>query len=136
MNQVELTRELRKHGVTITNQYISELERTEKVPSGEVIAGLAQVLGTTTDFLLMLTDDAVPPGDESTQADSLLSNAEQEDSIVYRIPSPATRQLAQRLLTTFSEMNDSERAYVVDLAEQLRKLTKPRIIGDDNSTEV
>lgn len=135
MNQVELTRELRKRGVSITNQYISELERTEKTPSGEVIAGLAQVLGTTSDFLLMLTDDALPPGEDTVRQDGIQVEDQHGNRIVYEVPSEATRQLAQRLLTVFSELTDAERAYVVSIADQLRTLNHPRIIGDDTTTE-
>ncbi len=130
MSQIELATEMSKLGVNVSNGYISELEGKDKVPSAKVLGALARVLGTSTDYLLMLTEENDVLPEEETGVISI------DNKVIYEVPSPATRQLAQRLLTTFSEMSDSERAYVVDLAEQLRKLTKPRIIGDDNSTEV
>lgn len=42
--------------------YISEQERTDKGPFG-----LARVLDTTTDYLLLLTDDPNPPHDQEEQ---------------------------------------------------------------------
>lgn len=134
LSQVQLANELRKLGIDITNGYISELESRDKVPSGKVITGLARVLGTTTDYLLMLTEDNELPDDEPFGA------VMDGNRIVYEVPSDATRQLAQRLLTVFSELTDAERAYVVSIADQLRTLNHPRIIGDDTtegrSTEV
>lgn len=126
LSQTGLAQSLRKMGIDISHQYISELERTNKVPSGEVLSGLARVLGTTADYLLLLTE--VPDTDGDVQAD-------QDNRIVYEVPSEATRQLAQRLLTVFSELTDAERAYVVSIADQLRTLNHPRIIGDDTTTE-
>ena len=64
LNQATLVSELKKLGVEIGSSYISELERTDKVPSGTVLAGLARVLGTTTDYLLLLTDDPNPPHEQ------------------------------------------------------------------------
>lgn len=63
LTQEELTRQIEKLGVTIGRSYISLLERTSNVPSGDVLAGLARVLRTTTDYLLLLTDDPLIPGE-------------------------------------------------------------------------
>ncbi len=126
LTQTGLAQALRKMGIDISHQYISELERTDKVPSGEVLSGLARVLGTTADYLLLLTE--IPEAEEDIQTD-------QENRIVYDVPSKATRHLAQRLLTVFSELTDAERAYVVSIADQLRALNHPRIIGDDTTPD-
>jgi len=67
LNQAALVSELKKQGIEIGSSYISELERTDKVPSGTVLAGLARVLGTTTDYLLLLTDDPNPPHEQEEQ---------------------------------------------------------------------
>ena len=67
LNQGELVNALEKQGIEVGRSYISELERTDKVPSGTVLAGLAKVLGTTTDYLLMLTDDPVMPDEQEEQ---------------------------------------------------------------------
>lgn len=67
LNQAALVSELKKQGIEIGSSYISELERSDKVPSGTVLAGLARVLGTTTDYLLLLTDDPNPPHEQEEQ---------------------------------------------------------------------
>lgn len=67
LNQAELVTALEKHGIAVGRSYISELERSDKVPSGTVLAGLARVLGTTTDYLLLLTDDPNPPHEQEEQ---------------------------------------------------------------------
>ncbi len=63
LTQEELTRQVKKLGVDVGRSYISILERSDSVPGGEVIRGLAQVLHTTTDYLLLLTDDPLIPGE-------------------------------------------------------------------------
>lgn len=60
VNQTDLVKALEeKHGIEIGRSYISTLEQSKvgKMPNGEVIAGLAKELGTTSDFLLLLSDD-------------------------------------------------------------------------------
>ena len=63
LTQTELARQLGKAGVKINPSYISLLEGSDRPPSGEVLAGLAKVLHTTTDYLLLLTDDPLIPGE-------------------------------------------------------------------------
>lgn len=63
LTQEELTRQVEKLGIRIGRSYISLLERSTNIPSGEVLAGLARVLHTTTDYLLLLTDDPLIPGE-------------------------------------------------------------------------
>ena len=65
LTQEELTRRLQLDGVSIGRSYISVLERSDKMPSGEVLAGLARALKTTTDYLLLRTEDAAQPEEES-----------------------------------------------------------------------
>jgi transcriptional regulator with XRE-family HTH domain len=63
LTQEEIRRRLHLNGVDIHQSYISSLERSNSLPSGEVLAGLARVLHTTTDYLLLLTDDPLIPGE-------------------------------------------------------------------------
>jgi transcriptional regulator with XRE-family HTH domain len=80
MNQATVGLELKKLGVDISQTYISKLENNDVVPNGRVIAGLAQVLNTTTDYLLLLTDDPFIPGekDEDDPPRRPVSDAEWE----------------------------------------------------------
>jgi transcriptional regulator with XRE-family HTH domain len=61
LTQDQLIERMAAHGVTIGRSYISELERTAKMPNGEVVIGLARVLRTTADYLLGLTENPDPP---------------------------------------------------------------------------
>ncbi len=99
LNQATLVSELKKQGIEIGSSYISELERTDKVPSGTVLAGLAKVLGTTTDYLLMLTDDPILPGEQEEQ--------KVEDA------------LARELLTVYGTLAADKKAILLYLAKAL-----------------
>lgn len=99
LNQATLVSELKKLGVEIGSSYISELERTDKVPSGTVLAGLARVLGTTTDYLLLLTDDPNPPHEQEEQ--------QIEDA------------LARELLAVYTTLAADKKAMLLYLAKAL-----------------
>lgn len=62
MSQIDLASRLCDLGVTIGNSWISRLEsQDDKLsPSVEVLVAIARVLGTSTDFLLLLTDRPEP----------------------------------------------------------------------------
>jgi transcriptional regulator with XRE-family HTH domain len=134
ISQTGLAHAMRKLGIDISHQYISELERTDKTPSGDVLSGLARVLGTTTDYLLLLTEDATPPPEHVAQEEQN-PKPPRDDRVIYQVPSQATRLLVERLLKVFSELTDAEREYVIATSELLRNMNRPRIIGDDESTK-
>jgi len=97
--QAGLVNELEKQGIDVGRSYISELERTDKVPSGTVLAGLAKVLGTTTDYLLMLTDEPGLPDEQEEQ--------KVEDA------------LARELLAVFAMLAADKKAVLLYLAKAL-----------------
>ena len=99
LNQAELVTALEKHGIAVGRSYISELERSDKVPSGTVLAGLARVLGTTTDYLLLLTEDPNPPHEQEEQ--------QIEDA------------LARELLTVYMTLAADKKAMLLYLAKAL-----------------
>jgi transcriptional regulator with XRE-family HTH domain len=115
-SQEGLTYELANIGVEMGRSYISELERTGKVPSGDIIAGLAKVLGTTTDYLLLMTEDPFP----SKSAETAIHIEEDVDP----------KQI-QRLIDEFSDLPQSDQTMLIELATKLRAAAKPRIIGDE-----
>lgn len=108
LNQVELVTALEKHGIAVGRSYISELERSDKVPSGTVLAGLARVLGTTTDYLLLLTDDPNPPHEQEEQ--------HIEDA------------LARELLAVYMTLAADKKAMLLYLA---KALVEPNKSGND-----
>jgi transcriptional regulator with XRE-family HTH domain len=59
LSQIELREEMEKrHGVDIGETYISELERTAKMPMLDVAAAMAKTLKISLDYLALLMDDA------------------------------------------------------------------------------
>ena len=56
-SQLDLVGALRSQGVEVGNSFISQVESGEKRPSVNMLVALAKVLGTTTDFLLMLSNE-------------------------------------------------------------------------------
>jgi len=61
LKQKDLWDRMRLYGVHVGETYISKLERSNGIPSGDIIAALAQSLGTTADYLLLISDDPQPP---------------------------------------------------------------------------
>lgn len=58
LSQIDLRDALQRYAVEIGETYISELERTDKMPSLAVAAGMAKVLNISVDYLALLTDEA------------------------------------------------------------------------------
>jgi transcriptional regulator with XRE-family HTH domain len=69
LKQASVVRDLSKMGVEVSQTYISKLENNDVTPNGRIIAGLAKILGTTADYLLLLTDDPDPHGAEENTVD-------------------------------------------------------------------
>lgn len=80
----------------IRQSYLSQIEHDRANPSAEIMARLAKELDTTTDFLLLLTDDPAKPQDNKP---TLLSEeAEQIARMVDDMP-PEGREGALRSVT-------------------------------------
>lgn len=67
MNQKALQSALKGYGIDVGASFLSQIESSRKQPSLELVVALARVLGTTTDFLLMLTDNPAPPTSTESQ---------------------------------------------------------------------
>ena len=62
MSQIDLRDRMDKsYGVKIGETYISELERTDKMPTLQVAAAMARALETSLDYLGLLTEDSTAP---------------------------------------------------------------------------
>ena len=60
MSQQDLADALNRNGVDVQRTRVSQLERAAHSPPGNMVAALATILGTSGDYLLMLTDDPLP----------------------------------------------------------------------------
>lgn len=87
ITQKGLAKLLEEHGVFVQNTWVSELEGSEenRFPSVDVVVAFAKALGTTTDFLLMLSDDPLPPKNQH-QATHLSDEAEEAARIIDDMP--------------------------------------------------
>ena len=115
-NQQDLAEQLTRHGVSIGASYISELERTDRIPSGQVLAALARALGTTADYLLMLTDDPVPPGETDEEPPETL----REQAASYEV---------NELWRLLNELPAEDVEHLLYLARVMRDARAPRIVG-------
>lgn len=82
LTQSEFVEALGRVGVNFSQGSLSNVENGGRVPGGEVIAGAVQVLRTTADFLLLLTDDPNPPTGELESSVAMSEDAEEVARIV------------------------------------------------------
>jgi len=61
LNQTELAQLMAQVGAPIDPSYLSQIEGDTKMPRLPVLRAIAQTLETTTDYLLLLTDDPAIP---------------------------------------------------------------------------
>ncbi len=67
LTQDEMHRRLRAAGTEISRSYISVIERQDLLAGSDLVRGLAKVLNTSTDYLLLMTDDPMPYRGESDE---------------------------------------------------------------------
>lgn len=118
MNQKDLQGALRGHGIEVGTSFLSQLESSKKYPSLEMVVALARVLGTTTDFLLMLTDDPSP----ATTTDS---------QIVIDVQDRAERALLEDWMELMKDIEPERRETVLRSVRLLlspAKAPAPRIV--------
>lgn len=65
-SQVELAEILTRMGIATSNSNLSKIEAGRGVPSLELLRALAEVLQTSADFLLLLSDNPAPVREEET----------------------------------------------------------------------
>jgi len=100
-----------------SKSFMSEVESGKKNLTIRDIAEIARVLGTTTDYLLLLTDDPNPP--HST--DELVS---------LEARTPDERALLEEWAETIQDMSQDQRRSLLETVRLLIGPSKPRIIGE------
>lgn len=118
-SQLELAVALKKrHGVEVHQTHVSGMETGRKQPSVSVLAALAEVLETNTDYLLGLTDDPAPHSDL-------------EDQIVVGVKDSAERARLQEALNILKTFSEPEQKTHLELLRMVIKPRPPRIIGSE-----
>ncbi len=96
MTQDEMHHRLAEAGARVSRSYVSVIERQDILAGSDLVRGLAKVLNTSADYLLMLTDDPSPSRsnfEEETQPlDAAVRNMAER---VNRTPAPLRGQLLQ-----------------------------------------
>ncbi len=120
MTQSELVERLNqsRYHPDITGQsHISNIENADgdKLPSVRMLAALAEVLETNTDYLLGLTNDDKPASDL-------------EDQVVVGVPNRATREAIQELAELMVSRPREDQEFILNVVRRLIP-KPPRIIG-------
>ena len=119
ISQKELVQRLaNKYGIRISRGYMSQIESQGKIPSSEVIVALAKELGTTTDYLLLLTDNPFPPSDN---VEYMSEEADEVARIVDELP-PAKRRELLEIARTMRKMSLEEQRELQRDMEELRQI--------------
>lgn len=121
MNQTELAAALTTEGNPITPSYISKLERVSQpgegkppsYPGVQLLIALADLLDTTTDYLLLRDDNPLPRKQEAEDNKLSFAPVDEEE-----------RQQAYRLLEAYNQLTAYEREMLIKMAGELLKLRK------------
>ena len=87
MTQNELVDTLERFGSPVGRSYLSAIETTDRTPTGDVIAGIAKAIGTTSDYLLGMTENPFPPANHDSaklsQSEDFLSPDAMELAMLF-----------------------------------------------------
>jgi transcriptional regulator with XRE-family HTH domain len=123
-SQVQLSIEVEKFGASAKSAWISELENSEenKFPSPEVIIAFAEALATTTDFLMLRSDNPEPSN--STPELHWSQEADEAGRLIDSLPDEAWRKMAlvevQKVADEWREIRRQD-AELVELVRRVEK---------------
>lgn len=136
LSQIDLVDRMRTYGVDVKSQHISGLERSGKSPSVQVLAAIARALETSTDYLLMLTDDPRPIDERDVAIAGFSPEADELARIVDGLP-PFRRAeiLAHAQMVEVME-RDNQRDVAAALAQFDDQLTANGLVIGENGMRV
>lgn len=100
----------------VRSSHLSDVENNKGGMSVNLLTGLATILGTTTDFLLLRTDNPELPGGT-------------EGKIVVDVGSEQERALLEEWIETVQDMTPEQRRALLDGIRVILNPPPPRIIG-------
>lgn len=117
--------------VGIRHPYMSEIESDKANPTGEVLAKLAQALGTTTDYLLMLTDDPTRPQDNAAPV-RLSEEAEAAAAMIDEMYPDLRRQAVAAVRGIYSHYEEHARRdrLIMELLDSIQAMNGPKFRHD------
>ena len=113
LTQGDVVNQLATQGIKMRQSYLSELERTNKTPPGDMVAGLAKVFNTTTDYLLLLNDDPSPPTPVQRQ---ILDLARTEKE----------RELLEELVDLIRDIPEGQQMLALEAVQIIRRASRSR----------
>ena len=113
LTQEDVINRLASQGIKMRQSYLSELERTDKTPTGDMVAGLAKVFNTTTDYLLLLNDDPSPPTPVQQQMLDLARNEKE-------------RELLEELVDLIRDIPESQQRLALEAVQIIRRASRSR----------
>jgi transcriptional regulator with XRE-family HTH domain len=116
-SQTELAERVHVH-----QTHISQIEKGQKFPSIELLAGLARELETNSDYLLGLTDDDAPHSDL-------------EDQVVIGAQTEEEKEALTEIGKNYKKLCKTGQQLVRQTIRELLAPHNPRIIGDDDAKE-
>lgn len=123
MSQIALRDKMEKFGVSIGETYVSELERTDKMPSLEVAAAMARALEISVDYLALLIDEALPYRRQPVPDNYYSEQADEIAKIVDGLQPPQRDVLLNVARSMVSAPSDRqrERAMIRDILDSIER---------------
>lgn len=113
LTQEDVINRLAAQGIKMRQSYLSEIERTDKTPTGDMVAGLAKVFNTTTDYLLLLNDDPSPPTPVQQQMLDLARNEKE-------------RELLEELVDLIRDIPEGQQRLALEAVQIIRRASRNR----------
>lgn len=130
MTQTELRNEMeRRFAVGVGQNHISDLERADSMPSLQVAAAIAQVLGTSIDYLAGITDDPAPNAKNESAPSYISPEADQVAQQVDQL-TPEQRQATLDLMLSITAREQKRRADAYTEFQKVMGLIED-IVGPD-----
>lgn len=130
LSQTAIAAMLQGYGITITPSHLSLVEKNKRNVSVDLLVALARLLETSTDYLLVLTDDPSPP-DKSDVVPYLSREADDMAQLMDSLP-PETRRM---LLSAAHAWVAHERQRIADEWVSLLSAIE-RSVGRDKRREI
>ena len=113
LTQGHVINRLAEYGVKMRQSYLSLLERTDKTPPGDMVAGLAKVFNTTADYLLLLNDDPSPPTPVQKQMLDLARNEKE-------------REMLEELVDLIRDIPEDQQRLALEAVQIIRRASRSR----------
>lgn len=97
---------------------MSSIENDVNNPSVEVLITIAKTLGTTTDYLLVLSDDPFP-------------QQSNDGNVVVEVESTEERKVIEEVFELIKDFPLEEQKNILDMLRFVVKDKKPRIVGGE-----